>query len=152
MTEHDVPAPAWRDRLRLVDVELQVDAGGSARVSVELGLPGSPDEEPDGVGNGWGLGHREGRMRAAADATLEALAAISGGQLRFELRGIRAFRAFDTHLVAISILAHAPGEDYRLIGSVAAPGGDLVRGTAMAVLDAVNRVLDRHLILPASNS
>jgi hypothetical protein len=152
MSEHDVSAPSWRDRLRLVDVELQVDAGGSARVSVELALPGSPPGSPDGVGNGWGLGHREGRMRAAADATIEALSAISGGRLSFELRGMRAFRAFDTHLVAVSIHARAPGEEYRLIGSVAAPGGDLVRGTAMAVLDAVNRVLDRHVIRPESGS
>ncbi len=152
MNEHDAPAPAWRDRLRLVDVELHVDAGGSTRVSVQLALPGSPDDAPDGMGSGWGLGHREGRMRAAADAALEALAAIGGGRLDFELRGMRAFRAFDTHLVAVSIHARAPGEEYRLIGTVAAPGGDLVRGTVMAVLDAVNRILDRHVILPASHS
>jgi hypothetical protein len=138
--------PDWPDRVRLVGVELDVDPGGSARVTVSLALPGSPDDAPDGVGTGWGLGHREGRMRAASAATLEALGALGGGRLRITLRGIRAFRAFDTHLVAVSITAEADGEEYRLIGSVGAPEGDLVRGTAMAVLDAVNRVVHRHIL------
>ncbi len=138
--------PEWPDRVRLVGVDLDVDPGGSARVTVSLALPGSPDGALDGVGTGWGLGHREGLMRASSAATIEALEALGEGRIRLELRGIRAFRAFDTHLVAVSVTARADGDEYRLIGSVGAPGGDLVRGTAMAVLDAVNRVIHRHIL------
>jgi hypothetical protein len=152
MTTSDASSPAWRDRLRLVDVALHVDAGGSARVTVRLALPDSSNTEPDGVGTGWGLGHREGRMRAAADAALEALGQVCGDRLELNLRGIRAFRAFDTHLVAVAITAVAPGEDYRLIGTVAAPDDDLVKGTVMAVLDGVNRVIDRHVITSAGSA
>ena len=147
MSKQEVQAPRWRERLRLVEVAQEVDPSGNARVEVRLALPGSPDDRPDGVGKGLGLGHREGRMRAASEAALEALTQVARGRLAFELRGMRAFRAFDTHIVAVSLFARAPGEEYRLLGSVAAPDGDLARGTVMAILDGVNRVLDGHLLL-----
>ena len=85
-------------------------------------------------------------MRAAVEATVRALAPLCEGRLRLELRGVRSLRAFDAVLVIVSLLARPEAGDvpYRLIGSVAAPDEDLVRGTVMAVLDAVNRVMEGY--------
>lgn len=89
-------------------------------------------------------------MRAAVEATIRALAPLCEGQLRLELRGVRSLRAFDAVLVIVALLARPePGEvPYRLIGSVAAPDEDLIRGTVMAVLDAVNRVMEGYTPMP----
>jgi hypothetical protein len=89
-------------------------------------------------------------MRAAVEATVRALAPLCDGRLRLELRGVRSLRAFDAVLVIVSLIARPEAGDvpYRLIGSVAAPDEDLVRGTVMAVLDALNRVMEGYTPLP----
>ncbi|TVP47878.1 MAG: hypothetical protein EA350_04100 [Gemmatimonadales bacterium] len=154
------PLPAWRERVELLDVVLVVTPNGGSEVTVHLGVPGGERF----IGQGAGLGHREGTMRAAVDATLRALTPLCDGRLRLELRGVRSMRAFDALLMIVALTATVvsdpdsdgdsiPGGDrYRLIGTVAAPEEDLVRGTVMAVLDAANRVVEGYALIPEARS
>jgi hypothetical protein len=154
------PLPAWRERVQLLDVVLVVTPNGGSEVTVRLGVPGGEQF----TGQGAGLGHREGTMRAAVDATLRALTPLCDGRLRLELRGVRSMRAFDALLMIVALTARvvsdadsdeesARGSDrYRLIGTVAAPEEDLVRGTVMAVLDAANRVVEGYALIPGGRS
>jgi hypothetical protein len=163
MPTHPPPLPVWRDRIRLADVVLVVTPSGGSEVTVHLVAPDGSRTS----GQGAGLGHREGTMRAAVDAAIRALTPLTRGRLGLELRGVRSLRAFDALLVIVALIARpephldpgvgtdtdpdGDGEEarYRLIGSVAAPGEDLVRGTVMAVLDAANRVMERYTENPA---
>ncbi|CAN5697215.1 hypothetical protein BH23GEM11_BH23GEM11_08360 [soil metagenome] len=156
MTRPPTPLPAWRERVELLDVILVVTPSGGSEVTVRLGVPGGERF----TGQGAGLGHREGTMRAAVDATLRALTPLCDDRLRLELRGVRSMRAFDALLMIVALTARvvtdsdsdeesALGSDrYRLIGTVAAPEEDLVRGTVMAVLDAANRVVEGYALIP----
>ena len=54
-------------------------------------------------------------------------------------------RALDEWLVIVSIEVDVAGRHLRLLGAEAAEGGDLVQGSVRAVLDALNRVLERYL-------
>lgn len=167
--------PTWKERVQLLEVEFVVTRSGSSEVTVHLGVPSGRRF----IGQGAGLGHREGTMRAAVEATLRALAPLCAGRLALEVRGTRSLRAFDALLVIVALHAfpvsgpsarslegekdpagtrstpgtrstqgmgptaqEGRGEPYRLIGTVAAPEEDLVRGTVMAVLDAANRVVE----------
>lgn len=146
MPTHPPPLPVWRDRLHLVDVVQVVTPSGGSEVAVHL----RASDGTQSSGQGAGLAHREGTLRAAGEATLRALAPLCEGRLRLELRGVRSLRAFDAVLVIVSLLARPEGGEmpYRLIGSVAAPNDDLVRGTVMAVLDALNRVMEGYSPFP----
>lgn len=192
--------PTWRERVQLLDVEFVVTRSGSSEVTVHLGVPSGRRF----TGQGAGLGHREGTMRAAVEATLRALAPLCAGRLELRVRGTRSLRAFDALLVIVALQAYpildpdadsdapseagldredaggvrmagapprpalrgdgrgagpSPGgtrtrdgawserEPYRLIGTVAAPEEDLVRGTVMAVLDAANRVVEGYALV-----
>lgn len=159
-SEHTLPH--WRERIQLLRVEFVVTQSGGSEVTVLLGTPSGEEFR----GQGAGLGHREGTMRATVEATLRALAPLCGDRLHLSLRGTRSLRAFDALLVIVALNARtgparaeasrfdrpgpsSGGSHYRLIGTVAAPEEDLVRGTVMAVLDAANRVVEGYAILGA---
>ncbi len=165
MPTHEPILPHWRERIQLLKVELVVTQSGGSEVTVHLGTPSGATF----TGHGAGLGHREGTMRATVEATLRALAPLCGDRLHLSLRGTRSLRAFDALLVIVALNARTgpggagrppfdpPGDRrgseaptiYRLIGTVAAPEEDLVRGTVMAVLDAANRVVEGYALLDA---
>lgn len=129
-------------RLRIERVDYHPGPDGRGSVEVDLSFGGR-----HWTGHGKGLMTREGDMRMGADATLEAVAASTDGRFSPTLGGIKAIRAFDSWLVIVSLDVDVdpdPGH-LRLLGAEAAEGGDLVRGSVLAVLDALNRVLERYL-------
>jgi len=127
-------------RLRVARVDYRPGADGRGAVEVALEFGGRR-----WTGSGRGLMTREGDMRMGADATLAAVIASTEGRFRPELGGIKAIRAFDSWLVIVSIEVDDAGRHLRLLGAEAAEDGNLVRGSVLAVLDALNRVLERHL-------
>lgn len=129
-----------RPRLRVAQVDYRPGADGRGDVDVTLEHGGRR-----WTGTGRGLTTREGHLRMGAEATLGAVTDSTAGSFRPELGGIKALRAFDSWLVIVSIEVDDAGRHLRLLGAEAAEGGNLVRGAVLAVLDAVNRVLERHL-------
>lgn len=138
MTDEAPTSGSVRRRVRYRDVEAQRTRDGTWRVTAAL-------EWTEGrIFTGTAVDHDipEGRVRAGARAAIEALAPIAGDRIRLDLRGAKAVRAFDTVIVIVSVQGSAAGRSYRLIGSAAAPDEDLIRGGVLAVLNAVNRVLE----------
>ncbi len=87
----------------------------------------------------------EGRIRAAAQATLDAASSIAGSDVSLELAGAKAVTAFDSSIVIVAIRALANGRRYRLTGCYASVPEEAPRGAALATLDAINRVLTPFL-------
>lgn len=87
----------------------------------------------------------EGGLRAGAEATLAAVTDATSGTLRLEYAGGKAVRAFDTWVVIVSLRGKSDDRAYRLMGAYACPDEDTARGSAMAVLDATNRLLPRYV-------
>ena len=95
-------------------------------------------------GSSLALNTPEGRVRAGAASTMEAAGGILTGGLQLELRGIKVVRAFDSQVVLVSLRGFSDSAQYELIGSTTAPEGDLVEGGALAVLDAINRIMEKY--------
>lgn len=94
-------------------------------------------------GEAEGVATREGEMRMGAQASLATLQQVAGDVVEAEIMGVKAVRAFDAWVVIASVRARAQGRDYRLIGAKACEKEDLDRGAAIAVLDALNRLLEK---------
>jgi hypothetical protein len=97
------------------------------------------------TGESQGVLTREGDLRTGAEATLRAVASATSDQLRFNLLGIKAVRAFDSWIVITSIDARTEDQHYKLIGARAVQAEDMVHGAVLSVLDALNRVVELHL-------
>jgi hypothetical protein len=82
-------------------------------------------------------------LRVAAEAALRALEQFAEGELAFELIGVKAIRAFDANVVIVSVANRKAGPQ-RLLGSCLVEG-DPVRGAAVAVLSATNRVMGNFI-------
>ena len=124
-------------RARLRDFRFSRTQAAICTAEVEL-------EAPDGrrvTGRGRGAAIPTGELRAAAEATLVALALLAPeGALPLELAGVKSLRAFDETIVIVAITADRSGEPVRLLGCVLADG-DVARGAVLATLNATNRVL-----------
>ena len=95
-------------------------------------------------GESVGIDTREGDMRMGAQASLATIHEIAADVVQAELMGVKAVRAFDAWVVIASVRANAQGRDYRLLGAKACEDEtELARGAAIAVLDALNRVLEK---------
>lgn len=128
-------------RLRVARIERSPSPDGYATVRVGLDLRGERH-----VGESQGVLTREGDLRSGAQATLRAVASATEGDLRLNLLGIKAVRAFDSWIVITSIDARAEDKQYKLIGARTAEAEDMVHGAVLSVLDALNRVVELHLI------
>jgi hypothetical protein len=128
-------------RVRLDSVELTRGRDGTCTVRVALGFPDGALHEGEASTHDT----RPGLIRAGADAALQALFQGIEQEIRIEFRGAKAIRAFDSHVVLVAIRVRADGRRTDLIGAVECPVGDLPRGGARALLDAVNRYLARDL-------
>jgi hypothetical protein len=120
-----------------VDVQKTPHRDGSFTVEVTLELPGGRE------GRGEARGHPipESRMRAGARAALHALKALTDEELTLEVRGTKAVRAFDASVVIVAVRVRDDQGRRDLIGAVAAPDDDPIRGGVLAVLFALNRFL-----------
>ena len=93
-----------------------------------------------------GLETHHGRVRASADATMQAALAATGKDVHFDLVGVKSVRAFDGWVVILRVTGRAGSRSYRLLGSASCEQErDLPRAAALAVLDATNRLLERHV-------
>lgn len=132
-----LPAPEPRRRVRFLAARLKSPRMGRAVAEVQLEWAGETvTEELEGE-SGPAL-----ELRLAALATLRALDAILQGRVRFELVGIKGFRAFDADLVVALIKSDVGGKP--LIGAALATE-DPFRSASLAVLNATNRVLGNYL-------
>lgn len=129
-----------RERLRFSDFRFRRSPSGRSSAEVELEF--APDARAHG--HAEGPSSDIGDLRIAADAALRALEDFSHGQLTFELVGVKTVRAFDANLVIVSVIAREQGRTSRLIGCYLAEG-DTCRGTALAVMNATNRILGNFI-------
>ena len=128
-----------RGRLKFVGLELDPSPGGKSTVSVSMEWQGLEIQ-----GKATGIDTREGDLRMGAEASLDTIHSLTGDVVKAELRGVKAVRAFDAWVVIVSVWAQFDDRDYRLLGAKAcADEGELTRGAAIAVLDALNRVLEK---------
>lgn len=137
-----MPGPeAERSRLRFERFDSDTYPDGRVRVEVELEWKGGTPFRA----RAEGIGTLEGKTRAAAEASLEAAEAATEGRLSLELMGVKAVRAFDGWVVIVSVRGQSAHGSYSLIGSTACPDGRTTRGAAVAVLDAINRILEKYM-------
>ena len=131
-----------RERLRFSDFTFRRSPSGVSTAEVELEW--APDVKTRG--HAEGPSSDIGDLRVAADAALRALERFSDNQLAFELVGVKMVRAFDANLVIVSVSAREADRHSRLIGCYLADG-DTRRGTALAVLNATNRILGNFIAM-----
>ena len=130
-----------RRRLKLVEVDHETFQDGRCAVRVHM-------EWRDRAVHATREGTEtlQGILRAAALATLEAADAAAEDGLTLELVGVKAIRAFDAEVIIAAVRGHTETDRYRLLGScAAATDTDPARASVLAVLDAVNRVLERYV-------
>ena len=133
------PPETPRGRLRFMDLEIHPHPDGHGEVVVRMQWRGR-----EVTGEASGIVTREGDLRMGARASLKTIHEIAGDLVEAELMGVKAVRAFDAWVVIASVRAKAQGQDYRLLGAKACETEEeLTRGAAIAVLDALNRVLEQ---------
>jgi hypothetical protein len=131
------------DRLKFSEFEMHRLANGRCRARVVL----MRHDDVEFVGESEGLTSQAGELRCAADSCVIALNRAVEGRYRFELLGVKAVRAFDSHVVIVSLAL--PGEipSQRLVGCYLSTDADASRGAALAVLNATNRILGNKFFM-----
>ncbi len=135
------PDAVNRQRLRFEELTHHSGADGSCTVTVRLEWCGQMHTT-----SVEGLETQQGRIRTSSLATIGAVLDATGESVSLELLGIKAVHAFDGWVVVTSLRAEASGRSYRLLGSASCEEeADLLRAAALSVLDASNRVVERHV-------
>jgi hypothetical protein len=134
------PPAARRERLRFTG--FSYDRSPSGRVTCQVTLEFSPGENI--VGKVQGQASPAGDSRLGAEAAIQALELFTKREITFELVGVKVVRAFDANVVITSLIQHGDDGPERLLGCYLADG-DMVRGAALAVLNATNRVLGNFI-------
>ena len=129
-----------RDRLRFDEFQYETFANGHCQAGVSLELQGEVFR-----GSSEGTHTLEGRLRCGALAAVQAAEGATAGQVKLDLLGVKAVRAFDQWIVIVSVRGRSGDRSYRLLGSFATDEADAARGAALAVLDATNRILEKYL-------
>jgi hypothetical protein len=130
------------ERLRFA--EFTLDRLPNGRCRARVGLTWRDSEQF--TGEGEGLASQAGELRCSAQACVVALGQAVQGGLTFELLGVKAVRAFDATVVIVSLAAHGDGTTSRVVGSYLTDA-DIARGSALAVLNATNRILGNRLFM-----
>jgi hypothetical protein len=133
--------PATRqERLRFSDFSFERTRSGkvSCQVTLEFGMTE--------FSSGSVEGHTSpaGDIRLGAEAAVRALEIFTEGRIKFELIGVKIVRAFDANIVITSLIQHGDDGPERLLGCYLAEA-DNVRGAALSVLNATNRVLGNFI-------
>lgn len=141
--EQQSPQPAdaplnKSERLRFGSFTFTRSPAGRCIVQVELEYNGKRF-----VGRTEGQSSPIGDLRLGAEAAMQAVEAFAQGGLGLELMGVKLVRAFDANVVIVSCTQRA-ARGTRLVGCYLADR-DAVRGSALAVLNATNRVLGNYL-------
>jgi len=136
------PSADARERLQFREFELSRFPNGQCRAFVRVDWTQGRSFSGEADGNQT----LEGEVRAAAQATLEAVMGATDGPVELELRGAKALRVFDAWLVVVMVRAWVEGHAVQLLGAYPCPDEDTPRGAVLAALDATNRILTRHLV------
>jgi hypothetical protein len=130
--------PQKSDRLRFGSFTFTRSPAGRVIAQVELEHEGKRV-----VGRAEGQSSPVGDLRLGAEAAMQAVDVFSQGGLGLELMGVKLVRAFDANVVIVSCTQRT-ARGTRLVGCYLADR-DAVRGAALAVLNATNRVLGNYL-------
>ncbi|MEO8633891.1 MAG: hypothetical protein ABI587_01310 [Gemmatimonadales bacterium] len=131
------------DRLRFTEFSLDRLANGRCRSRVVL----TWQDADEFTGEAEGLGSQAGELRCAAEACVIALTKAVKGEIKFELLGVKSVRAFDSNVVIASLAVAGEEQTQRLVGCFLTPDVDPVRGAALAVLHATNRILGNRFFV-----
>lgn len=129
-----------RERLRFAGFTMERSHAG--RVTCQVTLEWGVGEKF--LGRAEGQASPSGDSRLGAEASIRALEVFTARKVTFELVGVKVVRAFDANVVIASLLQHGDDGPERLLGCYLADG-DMVRGAALAVLNATNRVLGNFI-------
>jgi hypothetical protein len=132
------PKDDIRGRLRLDACEMELTRGGLRRVRVRLRSPAQADHE----GRAAGFDTLQGTLRAGAEACLAAAEQAVDKRMELALIGVKAVRAFDALVVIAAVEAKLEDQHYRLLGAHIGSDEEAVRGAVLAVLGALNRILE----------
>ena len=127
-----------RQRVKFLGVERIQLPEAHTRVRVSLEWDGAVR-----VGEELGESAAALEMRTAAVAAVKAVQGISPEDLRLRLIGVKQIRAFDQEITVVSLLRETTPAQ-RLVGAVLTTE-DPLRTSALAVLNALNRVLGNYL-------
>ncbi len=127
-----------RQRVKFLGVQRIPLPEAHTRVRVSLEWDGA-----ERVGEETGETATALEMRTAAVAAVKAVQGISPEDLHLRLIGVKQIRAFDQEITVVSLLRETnPAQ--RLVGAVLTTE-DPLRTAALAVLNALNRVLGTYL-------
>ncbi len=132
------PATLRRERLSFGGFTFTRSPAGRCTAQVDLEYDGRKV-----AGKCEGQSSPIGDLRLGAEAALNAIETFTDGALGLELLGVKLVRAFDANVVIVSC-AQRTARSTRLVGCYLADR-DAVRGAALAVLNATNRVLGNYL-------
>ena len=132
---------ARQERLRFSKFTFERTPSG--QVSCHVTLEFGPGEVISGKASGQAS--PAGDSRLGAEATIRALESFTEGTLTFDLIGVKVVRAFDANIVISSLMQRGDDGPERLLGCYLAEG-DLVRGAALSVLNATNRVMGNFIL------
>ena len=132
---------ARQERLRFSNFTFERTPSG--QVSCQITLEFGPDELITAKASGQAS--PAGDVRLGAEATIRALEKFTGGNLTFDIIGVKVVRAFDANIVISSLMQRGDDGPERLLGCYLAEG-DLVRGAALSVLNATNRVMGNFIL------
>lgn len=135
--------PKLPDRLRFSEFVLDRLPNGRCRSRVTLGW----QDGAEFSGEAEGLASQSGELRCAADACVLALTRATSNELRFEVLGVKAIRAFDANVVIVSLSLPSGDRPQRLIGCFLTEDADPTKGAALAVLNATNRILGNRFFM-----
>lgn len=133
-----VETPVRTERLKFSSFTFTRSPAGRCTVQVELEYDGKRF-----VGRTEGQSSPIGDLRLGAEAAMQAVESFAQGRLGLELMGIKLVRAFDANVVVVSCTQRT-SRGTRLVGCYLADR-DAVRGSALAVLNATNRILGNYL-------
>ena len=133
-----VDSPPKTERLRFGSFTFTRSPAGRCTVQVELEYSGKRF-----IGRTEGQSSPIGDLRLGAEAAMQAVESFAQGRLGLELMGIKLVRAFDANVVVVSCTQRS-ARGTRLVGCYLADR-DPVRGSALAVLNATNRILGNYL-------
>ncbi len=127
--------------IRFVKAEVDVVPGERCQAVVEVEDSGSRVFSATAQGGASQADQMRAVARAAADA-LSTMFDAEGVQVR--VRGVQLVEAFAQTIVIVS-LAASKGDYTQMLLGVSDGGDELVRATAVAVLNATNRFLGRNV-------
>lgn len=137
------PTPAHAARLRFVHFAVTRTQAGIFTADVAFESPDGRRHEARASGQSTPVMD----YRIVGEAALKALQLAVGTDVQLELQGVKPVRAFDSHVVIVSVVARMTGDDrpHRLVGCHLSEEDDPMRSTVVAVLGATNRLLGNRI-------